>query len=305
MTKGSSTANGSSAQHAHDDISEPESRIDRSAAAPSERVRVRASRARVLCVASGKGGTGKSVLAANLAVLRAQAGERVLLVDFDAGMANAHLLLGVQPRFDLGHVLDGEVSASYAAVRGPGGLHLIAGGVGRAALLNPTPRELERLFSALVPLEEEFDLIIVDHGAGLSYATLAHLAAASRLLLVTTHEVTALSDAYALYKQATLVNPAIHAGVVFNRAPDEMTARAAWHRFESAATKFLQRSPELIGWVPHDEAIGRSVQARTPIVLREPNSAAGTALARVATWRAIDDALPNGSFYETARRALR
>ncbi len=45
--------------------------------------------ARVICIASGKGGTGKSILATNLAVSRAKAGERVLLVDFDAGLANA------------------------------------------------------------------------------------------------------------------------------------------------------------------------------------------------------------------------
>src|SRR5436190_18609334 len=238
--------------------------------------------ARVLCVASGKGGTGKSVLASNIAVQRAKRGERVLLIDFDAGMANAHLLLGLQPKFDLGHVLDGEVSAAFAAVQGPHGLFMISGGVGRASLLNPTPRELERLFTALAPLESEFDLIVVDHGAGLSYATLAHMAAAHSLLLVTTHEITSLSDAYALYKQAVIVNGGIHVGVVLNRAPDELTARSAWTRFHGAAAKFLSKTPEFIGWVPHDESIGHSVQARQPVTLRDPDGPAGQAIMRIA-----------------------
>ena len=264
-----------------------------------------AARARVLCVASGKGGTGKSVLASNIAVLRAKRGEKVLLIDFDAGMANAHLLLGVQPKFDLGHVLDGEVSAAFAAVQGPHGLFLISGGVGRASLLNPTPRELERLFTALAPLESEFDLIVVDHGAGLSYATLAHMAAANSLLLVTTHEITSLSDAYALYKQATLVNGAIHVGVVLNRVPDELAAKSAWTRFHGAAAKFLTKAPELIGWVPHDDAVSHSVQARQPVTLRDPDSDAGRAISRIANWSAIDQARVNGSFYDAARRALR
>lgn len=263
------------------------------------------TRARVLCVASGKGGTGKSVTAANLAVLRAKRGERVLLIDFDAGMANAHLLLGIQPRFDLGHVLDGEVTAAYAATPGPEGLHLIAGGVGRAALMNPTPRELERLFTALAPLEEQFDLIIVDHGAGLSYATLAHLAATNVLLMVTTHEVTALSDGYALYKQATAVNPKLRVGVVLNRAPDERTALAGWDRFQGAAAKFLSKAPELVGWVPHDDAVSRSIQARKPFVLRDPDCEASQALARIAAWSAIDTPRTTGGFYDAARRALR
>ena len=70
------------------------------------------------------------------------------------------------------------------------------------------------LFKALKPLESEFDLVIIDHGAGLGYATVAHLAATSTLLLVTNHEVTALSDGYALYKRAHMVNPTIRVGLV-------------------------------------------------------------------------------------------
>jgi flagellar biosynthesis protein FlhG len=278
---------------------------ERSPRSLGETMRRTQMRARVLNVASGKGGTGKSVVAANLAVLRAKAGERVLLVDFDAGMANAHLLLGIQPRYDLGHVLDGEVTAALATTSAPGGLSLIAGGVGRAALMNPTPRELEKLFTALAPLEEQFDLIVIDHGAGLSYATLAHLAAAKALLLVTSHEVTALSDGYALYKQAVAVNKSIQVGVVVNRAPDEKTALAAWERFQSASRKFLGRSPALVGCVPADDAVARSVQARTPLVIRSPQSASAAAIERISRWPVIEDSRGIGPFYEAARKALR
>ena len=172
--------------------------------------------ARVVSIASGKGGTGKSVLATNLACLRAAAGERVLLVDFDAGLANAHLLLGLAPRHDLMDVLEERVSAEDALVAGPDGVSLLSGGVGRPALANPTRRELDRLFRALRPLESDFDLMIVDHGAGLAYSTVAHLAATSTLLLVTNPEVTALSDGYALYKQALALNPEIRVGLVVN-----------------------------------------------------------------------------------------
>ena len=100
--------------------------------------------ARVVCVASGKGGTGKSVLASNLAIQRARMGERVLLVDSDAGMANAHLLLGMAPSHDLGHVMEGQIKAEDALLEGPYGLNLLSGGVGRQALINPTRRQLDR-----------------------------------------------------------------------------------------------------------------------------------------------------------------
>ncbi|HEV8113504.1 MAG TPA: AAA family ATPase [Planctomycetota bacterium] len=260
--------------------------------------------ARVVCVASGKGGVGKSVLATNLAVARAARGERVLLLDFDAGLANLHLLLGLAPQHDLGHVLDGTVDARSAVVRGPAGMHLLSGGVGRHALANPTRRELDRLFQALRPLEQDYDLVIVDHGAGMSYATVAHLAAASTLVLVTNHEVTALSDAYALYKRARMVNEHLRVGLVLNRAPDEASASAAWERFKSVSLKFLGDSPEYVGWIPQDEAVARSVQARTPVILGEPASRAALAFARAASWSPIDHARTSTAFYERARRAL-
>jgi flagellar biosynthesis protein FlhG len=265
---------------------------------------VAAPGARVVCIASGKGGVGKSILASNLAALRARRGERVLLVDFDAGLANLHLLLGLAPRHDLGHVLDGAIPACEAVVRGPEGIHLLSGGVGRHALANPTRRELDRLFQALRPLEQEYDLVIIDHGAGISYATVAHLAASSTLLLVTNHEVTALSDAYALYKRATTVNEHLRVGVVLNRVPDEEVAARAWERFRGVALKFLGVHPDYVGWVPQDDAVARSVHARTPVTISEPASRAALALGRVSAWGPLDHARTAISFYERARRAL-
>jgi flagellar biosynthesis protein FlhG len=261
--------------------------------------------ARVVCVASGKGGTGKSVLATNLAVLRARRGERVLLVDFDAGLANAHLLLGLAPQYDLSHVLEGDVEAHEALVEGPHGLRLLSGGVGRDFLANPTRRELDRLFRALRPLESVFDLVIIDHGAGLGYAMVTQLAAASTLLLVTNHEVTALSDSYALYKRANLVNPYIRVGLVVNRTPTREMADSAWERFRGASLRFLGHSPEWVGWIPADTAVARSVEARTPVSLLEPASEAARAIEVIADWGPIDHAKGARPFFERARAALR
>ena len=271
----------------------------------TERASSDRSAARVVCVASGKGGTGKSVIASNLALQRSRSGERVLLVDFDAGLANAHLLLGLSPVYDLGHVMQGQINPLEAVVEGPHGLKLLSGGVGRQALVNPTRRELERLFKALRVLEHEYDLIVIDHGAGLGYSTVAHLAATSTLLIVTNHEVTALSDAYALYKRATMVNPTLRAGIVVNRAPDERLALAAWDRFRAASQRFLGHSPELVGWVPADSAISQSVQRREPVTLSYPDSAAGISISKLAQWSPIDHARTTSAFYDRARKALR
>lgn len=261
--------------------------------------------ARVVCVASGKGGAGKSFLAVNLAVLRARRGERVCLIDFDAGLANAHLLLGLAPRHDIGDIISGDISAQEAVVEGPEGVHLLSGGVGRTSLANPTRRELDRLYRRLEPLEELYDLIIVDHGAGLGYSTVTHLAATSTLLLVTNPEVTALSDAYALYKQARAVNPQVRAGLVVNRAVDLEAAEEARQRFDTVANRFLGCTPEYIGWVPQDEAVHRSVQQRRPVCLTAPEARSARAIEALSGWAPIDSARTSRSFYERARKALR
>ena len=262
-------------------------------------------RAGVVCVASGKGGVGKSVIASNLACLRAAAGERVCLVDFDAGLANAHLLFGLAPQHDLGSVLDGTVTAEAALIEGPAGLHILSGGVGRARLANPTRRELGHLFTALRSLEESHDLVVVDHGAGLGYAVIAHLAAARSFLLVTNPEVTALSDAYAVFKRAQAVNGDVRAGVVINRAEDREVALAAYERLATVSKRFLGRELELAGWVQTDPEVPRSVRARRPLLLDPGGSSAAVGLRTLASWDGLERAHDGDSFYDRARSALR
>ena len=261
--------------------------------------------AKVVCVASGKGGAGKSMLASNLAVLRAKAGEKVCLIDFDAGLANAHLLLGLSPRYDIGDLISGRVSTEEAIVKGPEGVCLLSGGVGRSALANPTRRELDKLYKRLRGLEDQYDLIVIDHGAGLGYSTVTHLAATSTLILVTNPEVTALSDAYALYKQAHAVNENIRVGLVVNRARDLEAATQARERFESVSQRFLGHVPEYIGWVPQDDEIYWSVQQRRPVCLGSPDAKSAKALRHIAKWEPIDKARTPRPFYERARKALR
>ena len=262
-------------------------------------------RAGVVCIASGKGGVGKSVIASNLACLRAAAGERVCLVDFDAGLANAHLLFGLAPRHDLGSVLDGTVTPEEALVEGPAGLRILSGGVGRARLANPTRRELGSLFGALRSLEETHDLLVVDHGAGMGYAVLAHLAATKSFLLVTNPEVTALSDAYAVFKRAEAVNPGVRAGVVVNRAEDREVALSAHERLAAVSRRFLGRDLELAGWVQADPEVPRSVRSREPLLLGSGGSPAAAGIRALATWNGLARPHTGDSFYDRARSALR
>ncbi|TAJ17183.1 MAG: MinD/ParA family protein [Planctomycetota bacterium] len=264
--------------------------------------------ARVVSVASGKGGTGKSILSTNLACQLARAGERVVLIDCDTGWANDHLLLGLQPSYDLGHVAGGQATVLQSLVPGPGGLRLLSGGVGRARDAEPTWRDLDRLFHALVQLETSFDVVIVDHGAGLGLAAQALIAAGSALVIVTGTEVTALSDGYAAYKRAVALAPAVRAGLVVNKVASPQVGREAWERFSFVSQRFLERKPELLALVPDDRAVVESVEKRLPVVLSAPTSPAAQAIAEVARWEPFRVAAPavgGQGVFERSRRALR
>src|SRR5438093_9804913 len=154
-------------------------------------------RARVITVASGKGGVGKTNLAVNRGLSLVRLGRRVVLVDVDIGLANADVLLGVQPRFHLGHVLAGEVEVLDALVTCPGGLQLLAGS-SSTPFSELSEGERSFLLSGFRRLSAEGDILIVDVGAGISRNVLDFSRAADDLLVVTTPEPTAITDGYAL-----------------------------------------------------------------------------------------------------------
>ncbi|VAW44195.1 Flagellar synthesis regulator FleN, partial [hydrothermal vent metagenome] len=90
---------------------------------------------RVIAVASGKGGVGKTNVSVNLGVSLSKMGKRVLLMDADMGLANVDIMLGLQTKYNLLHVLEGEKTLEEVIVEGPGGLRVIpaASGVSRVA----------------------------------------------------------------------------------------------------------------------------------------------------------------------------
>ena len=134
-----------------------------------------------------------------MAIGLAVAGQRVLLVDADLGLANVDLVLGERPRADLGHVISGRMSLDRVVQDGPGGIHWIPG----ASYLSADrleDRRREDLLARLSALEAEHDFIILDAPAGIGRGVLHLAQQADHLILVTTPEPTAMMDAYALLK---------------------------------------------------------------------------------------------------------
>ena len=145
---------------------------------------------RVIAVTSGKGGVGKTHIACNLAVLAARTGRRVLVLDADLGLANADIVLGVAPHHHLGHLLEGSGTLEDVLAEGPEGIRILAASTGVQELTALDDAQKLRLVSALDAIEDRFDLVLVDCGAGIGDNVLFFAGAAQEALLVISAEPT-------------------------------------------------------------------------------------------------------------------
>ncbi len=242
------------------------------------------AKAQVVCVASGKGGTGKSVVTTNLAVLLAQRGIGVTLVDADMGLANAHLLMGVMPRHDVSDVIAGRVRMKDAAIECEGGVRLVSGGSGLAELAELSFGKLRHLAGEMALLEEDGGMILVDLAAGIGPQVMRFLAAAHSILLVTTPDATALLDAYATLKSAAALGIRTPVRMVVNRSADRLEAVGAYKKITAVASRHgVCAELSFYGWIPQTRFAGESVSMRRPLALAHPKSFATAQLCSIAS----------------------
>ena len=237
---------------------------------------------RVLAVASGKGGVGKTNVTANLAVALARRGTRVWVLDADLGLANLDMIYGVRPVHTLEDVLRGERGLADVVADGPAGVRLVPAASGVTELTALTPAQQLRMLEEVDALDGELDVLLIDVAAGISSNVLYFAAAATETLVVTTPEPTAIADAYALVKVLATRWGRRSFPVLVNMASSAADAAAAFERLASVASRFLSVRLESLGWVPCDEAVSRAVRAQTPVVLASPDAPAARALTEVA-----------------------
>ena len=253
-------------------------------AAHEQIVRDLRPRARVLALASGKGGVGKTNVAVNLAIGLSAAGRRVLLVDADIGLANVDLVLGQRPRGHLGHVLAGRVPLEAVVQDGPAGIHWVPGAAHLPEAANLDGAARQALFDGLTALEQEHDYLVLDLPAGIGPSVVPFVQQADELVLVTTPEPPALLDAYTLLK-ATAPTPQDgpeDVSLVVNMVGHRREALRVHERLSATATRFLRRDIAFLGYVFCDGHVGRAVQKQRPIALAYPHSQAAWCLKQIA-----------------------
>jgi flagellar biosynthesis protein FlhG len=243
--------------------------------------RLFAEHTRTIAVTSGKGGVGKTQISANIAVLFAQQGKRVLLLDADLGLASLDLVLGVRPRTDLLAVVRGERDIKDVLAAAPCGVQLLPACPGRYEMANLSTAEREKLLTVLQELAVSFDVLIIDTGAGIGANSVGFAALADEVLLVATPEPTSLRDAYAMAKVLHRRNGVEKIHLIANQVSDEANGAEVYENLRSVAQRFLSIELVYLGCVPRDESVMRAVARGEPCVLGSPRSRASRALESV------------------------
>ncbi len=227
---------------------------------------------KTVSITSGKGGVGKSCVTTNLGVELSRAGKRVLLFDADMGLANLDILCGITGEHSVQDVLEGRKTIPEILLDGPEGLKVLPATSGILKMERLTQPHLIRLTRDLAKLGEQFDLLLVDTGAGLTENVLFFNSCVDEILVVTTPEPTSLTDAYALIKVMATEHQPGPISLLVNMAADAADGERVFNRLRNVCTMFLERQIRHFGTLARDVAINLSIRDRTPMVIGNPTS---------------------------------
>jgi len=222
-----------------------------------------------IAVSSGKGGVGKTSVAVNLALTLQKLGKRVAIFDADFGMANSHILLGVNPTYSLSDVLNGSRSIDEAICKGPKGVTVISGGSGLIDMLNIDPAGRYQTIRMMDHLKDDIDILIVDVPAGASDNSVSFVAASDRAVVVLVGEPTSFLDAYSFIKACHLESGLAEFTIAVNMAGSDAEARKYFDKFNAIVMQFLDVKLRYGGFIPFSQRIRKSIVDRKPVVLHQ------------------------------------
>lgn len=237
---------------------------------------------RVIAVASGKGGVGKTNVSVNLGISLCKMGKKVLLMDADMGLANVDIMLGLQTKYNLLHVLEGEKTLDEVIVEGPAGLKIIpaASGVSRMAQL--TAMENAGIINAFSELSTKLDVLIVDTAAGIADSVVSFCRAAQEVVVVVTDEPASITDAYALIKVLSRDYQLSRFRLLANQSKSPQHGKMLYEKLARVCDQFLDVSLDYLGTVPFDHDLREAVQKQIPVTVYKPNSESAKAFRNMA-----------------------
>ncbi|KOR25877.1 MinD/ParA family protein [Clostridium sp. FAM 1755] len=236
---------------------------------------------KIITVTSGKGGVGKSNFVVNLAITLQKMGKKVLILDADIGMGNDDVLMGVMPKYSIYDIIFNNKTIEQVLIKGPFGVKLLPAGTAITNLEGITEEQIERFIKNLSTLEE-LDYIIMDTGAGVNRSVLGFISCSEELIILTTPEPTAITDAYSLLKAVSHFNIKQNAKLVINKTIDDQDGKITYNKFKNAVNKFLHIDLEYLGCIQEDRKAIQAVRRQIPFVIVYPNCNASKDIISIA-----------------------
>jgi flagellar biosynthesis protein FlhG len=232
-------------------------------------------RSRIITVASGKGGVGKTNVSVNMALAYARLGKKVVVMDADLGMANVHVMLNMVPKWTLYNVIRKQKTMREIMEDTVYGISVVAGASGFSKIANLDEDERQNFVEELDTLSNA-DVIIIDTSAGVSNNVLDFIAAADDAVIITTPEPTAITDAYGIIKiiAAEMDNLNMGLKLVINRVHSVAEAKKVADRLINIAGQFLNLKVDYLGFIYDDSTVAHAVLRQKPFMVIDSRSRA-------------------------------
>lgn len=257
--------------------------------------------ARVITVTSGKGGVGKSNVSVNLAIQFKKLGKRVIIFDADFGLANVEVIFGIVPKYNMFDMIYNNKDITEVLTQGPLGIEFISGGSGVQELLKLDKNQLAYMIEKLFELDRLADIIIIDTGAGISDSVLDFVLASNEVLLVTTPEPTAITDAYAVLKAIKRRDPRVNEkeiNLLVNRIEYQQEGNEIFEKLNKVTNKYLDMQLTNIGSLPNDRTLVKAVVEQKPVTMLFPKANV------TKGFEILADRMINGTPLENQKRGL-
>ncbi len=267
----------------------------------------RAKTTQVLAVTSGKGGVGKTSVSVNLGVAMSRYGKSVMVMDADLGLANVDILLGLQPRFNLSHVIEQKCGMRDVIVPGPAGIRIVPGSSGITKMASLSVVQQAALIDAFNDVGGDLDVLLVDTSAGIGDSVSAFVRACQEVVVVVCDEPASITDSYALIKVLSRDYEINRFHILPNRVSSVQHGRELFHKLTRVTDRYLDVVLDFMGVIPEDDYVKKAIQQQQSVVERFPGSRSAMAFRRLAKeadgWRHSNR--PNGHFQFFLDRLIR
>jgi len=226
----------------------------------------------IITVTSGKGGVGKTMISVNLAILLKQLKKKILLVDADIHLGNVNLVLGIRPKYTIADVVAGDIDLRKVIMRCPQGIDILPAASALQDIPEMERNILKKIGDAFSDFEHEYDMIVVDTGAGISESVMSFVLGSDKVIIMVTPDPASIADSYGMIKVIKQSHPTIPILIIANMVDTQDDGESIYNKMDLMTRKFLNTSIVYGGAILKDKLVSDSIRQQRSLVIEHPNS---------------------------------